>query len=319
MDRSSTMTDGPSAWHASFAAEGSLAAALRQRAPTWVSRARCAVALALLMLLAFGACNRHERREHAPSASASAQRPKPAPAETELIVFAAASLKESFAALDKDFEKTAQRVKVVYNFAGSQELRTQIEQGAAADVFASADVKHMKALVDAQRASGPQLFATNEPVVVVSKESISAIKAFADLPNAKHIVLGAAEVPIGHYSLQILERASTSLGADFRSRVEAKVVSHELNVKQVLVKVRMGEADAGIVYRTDTKAAVDAGEVGLVAIPPDVNVVAEYPIAVLVGAPHPKLAAAWVRLVLSEGGQKLLRDAGFLAVPGVKP
>jgi len=117
-------------------------------------------------------------------------------------------------------------------------------------------------------------------------------------------------VPIGRYSLQILDNASKALGNDFRARVEEHVVSRELNVRQVLAKVTLGEADAAIVYRTDV--ATDEGAVGVVTIPPELNVLAEYPIAVLEGAPHPELARAWVALVLSVEGQTALSMAGFV-------
>jgi molybdate transport system substrate-binding protein len=128
-------------------------------------------------------------------------------------------------------------------------------------------------------------------------------------------VIGTPEVPIGRYTLQILDRASvTPVGADFRSRVEARVVSRELNVRQVLAKVSLGEAQAGIVYRTDAQSA--RSQVTVVTIPPEINVTADYPIAVVTGTAHPTLARAFVDLVLSVEGQRALRSAGFLPSPG---
>jgi molybdate transport system substrate-binding protein len=242
------------------------------------------------------------------------QRAEPGPAsdqgENELVVFAAASLRESFSTLGDAFEKSQPNVKVTFNFAGSQELRTQIEHGASVDVFASADQKHMNELFLAKKVKSPKLFVTNEPVVIVAKERAGAIKAFADLPSATRIVLGVPEVPIGRYTLQILDKASKTLGADFRSRVEAHVVSRELNVRQVLSKVALGEADAAVVYRTDAVTAKDRVEV--VTIPPELNVIAEYPIAVLGAAPHPELAKSWIALVLSEQGRQIFSKAGFM-------
>ncbi|KYF96372.1 molybdenum ABC transporter substrate-binding protein [Sorangium cellulosum] len=240
--------------------------------------------------------------------------PPSAPREDRLAVFAAASLREVFTATGEDFERAHPGVEVTFNFAGTQELRTQLEHGAAADVFASADQRHMDELVKSGRAVGPVVFARNEPVLVVARESAGAIRGLADLPGAARIVIGAPEVPIGRYTLQILDRASASLGADFRARVEARVASRELNVRQVLAKVSLGEAQAGVVYRTDAQAAQDG--VTVVAIPPEVNVIAEYPIAVVAGAAHPGLARAWVDLVRSEAGQSALRRAGFLAPSG---
>ncbi|KYF69910.1 molybdenum ABC transporter substrate-binding protein [Sorangium cellulosum] len=243
--------------------------------------------------------------------------PAPAKGEDRLVVFAAASLRDVFAAMGEDFERAHAGVEVTFNFAGTQELRAQLEHGAAADVFASADQRHMDELVGSGRAVSPVVFARNEPVIVVARESAGAIRGLADLPAASRIVLGAPEVPIGRYTEEILDRASASLGADFRARVEGKVVSRELSVRQVLTKVRLGEAQAGVVYRTDAQAAQDG--VALVAIPPEINVVAEYPIAVVAGAAHPGLARAWVDVVLSEAGQSALRRAGFLAPAGRGP
>ncbi|WP_437799300.1 molybdate ABC transporter substrate-binding protein [Sorangium sp. So ce693] len=261
-------------------------------------------ALPLLILAAclavLGGCERSE--------PASAQR------EDKLVVFAAASLRDVFTALGEDFKRSYPGVEVTFNFAGTQELRTQLEHGAAADVFASADQRHMDELVKSQRAAGPVVFARNEPVLVVASESAATVRGLADLPAAARIVIGTPEVPIGRYTQQILDRASASLGADFRARVESKVASREPNVRQVLAKVRLGEAQAGVVYRTDAQAAQDG--VVVVAIPPEVNVIAEYPIAVVSGAAHPGLARAWVDLVTSEAGRTALWRAGFLVPSG---
>src|SRR5262252_11233723 len=155
----------------------------------------------------------------------------------ELVVFEAASLKDVFAKLAASFEKDNAGVKVVANAAGSQELRAQIEHGAAADVLASADQKHMDALAAQSLVVSPTTFACNEPVIVVRTGLAPPIKALADLPRAERIVVGTPEVPIGAYTLQILQKAAARLGADFPNRVEAKVASRELNVRQVLAKV----------------------------------------------------------------------------------
>jgi len=232
------------------------------------------------------------------------------------VVFAAASLREAFTSLGEEFKRAHPGVALTFNFAGTQELRTQIEHGAAADVFASADERHMNELVKAGRATGPVVFARNEPVVVVAKESADELREFSDLPHAARIVVGAPEVPIGRYTEQLLERANAHLGPDFRARVEAKIVSRELNVKQVLTKVRLGEAQAAIVYKSDAKAAEK--EVRVVAIPPYMNLIARYPIAVLSAAAHPRLAREWIELVLSRRGQETLARAGF-AGPSLAP
>lgn len=242
-----------------------------------------------------------------------ANEPAPAPTKRTLVVFAAASLREAFGSLGSAFEAAHPGTTVTFHFAGSQELRTQIDHGAKADVFASADQRQMQALRDAKRVGAAQIFAQNEPVVAVSNEGRARVRAFSDLPEAPRIVIGAPEVPIGRYTLQILERAEQRLGADFRRAVEAKVVSRELNVRQVLAKVSLGEAEAGIVYRSDVPSA--DGTVTLLPIPSELNVVAEYPIAALSGAAEPELARAFIGLVLSETGQSTLKKAGFSAAP----
>ena len=227
----------------------------------------------------------------------------------EVAVFAAASLREAFTELGKRFEATHPGTKVVFNLAGSHELRTQIENGAPADVFASADQKHMQALVAGKLAVAPKIFARNEPVLVVPKGNPAGLRGLKDLPTAKRIVVGVPEVPIGAYTLRMLDAASKQYGPDFRAKVEARVVSRELNVRQVLAKVSLGEADAAIVYRTDAAAA--QRNVEMIAIPADLNVVAEYPIAVLTRARQPALADEFVALVLSPAGRDVLASFGF--------
>jgi len=224
----------------------------------------------------------------------------------EVTVFAAASLREAFEDLAKTLESKS-GVKVQLNLAGSQELRTQIENGARADVFASADQKHMAALVKAGLVAAPRVFARNTPVVIVPKGNPAKVGSFADLPRAKKLVIGVPEVPIGNYTLQIFENA----GAEFKTKVLANVASRELNVRQVLAKVSLGEADAGIVYRTDAMAGKD--KVEIIDIPAKLNVIAEYPVAVVAKAPHAAAARAFVDLLLSAEGQKRLAAAGFVA------
>jgi molybdate transport system substrate-binding protein len=233
--------------------------------------------------------------------------------KTELAVYAAASLKEAFADLASAFEKAYPGVKVQLNLAGSQELRTQIEQGARADVFAAADLEHMRALEKQGLVGRPAVFARNEPVIVVPRGNPAAIHALEDLRKTRRLVIGAPEVPIGSYTVRIFEAAANKHGAAFRAQLEAAVASRELNVRQVLAKVTLAEADAGIVYRTDALAAKDKVEV--VAIPSELNVIAGYPIATVVASARPALARAWVEMVLSPQGQGRLAALGFLPAP----
>jgi molybdate transport system substrate-binding protein len=244
----------------------------------------------------------------------AAVRGQPAPPASrsteELVVFAAASLREVFEAVAADFERARPGTRVRLNLAGSQELRTQIEQGARADVFASADLKHMGPLEKQGLVDRPLVFARNEPVIVVPRGNPAGIRALTDLPRSKRLVVGAPEVPIGGYTVRIFEAAARKHGADLRAKLEASVVSRELNVRQVLAKVALGEADAGIVYRTDAQAGKH--DVEVIPIPSDLNVIAEYPMATVKAAPAPGLARAWLDQVRGPEGQRRLAAAGFL-------
>ena len=237
----------------------------------------------------------------------------PTATPSELVLFEASSLKDVFARLAQRFEQENAGVKVVANAAGSHELRAQIEHGAAVDVFASADRKHMDALSAQGLVASSSIFTCNEPVLIVRTAMATTIKTLADLPHAERIVIGTPGVPIGAYTLQILQKAAGKLGADFPDRVQAKVASRELNVRQVLSKVVLGEADAGVVYRSDALAA--KGKVQIITIPPDLNVTAEYPIAAMKSAAHPDIARRWIDLVKSPVGTAALREAGFVACP----
>jgi molybdate transport system substrate-binding protein len=230
----------------------------------------------------------------------------------DLVVYEASSLKEAFAALTAKFQAAHPGSRVVAVTAGSQELRAQIEQGAPADLFASADRRHMDALVAAQLVEAPDIFACNQ-LVVVTRPGLEPVKTLGDLPRAERVVVGAPQVPVGAYTGKMLDNAARAYGPDFRRRVDDHIVSRELNVRQVLAKVLMGEADAAIVYATD--AAALRGKVRVVPIPTALNPIAEYPIAVLRGARHAALAHAFVELLKGPGGANALRDAGFVACP----
>jgi molybdate transport system substrate-binding protein len=229
----------------------------------------------------------------------------PAAEPRELIVFAASSLRDAFEAIGKDFERAQPGTRVRFNFAGTQALRTQIEHGAPADLLAAADEVHMDALARAGHVRPAEIFARNELVVVVHP-AFAGVQSFHALPEAARIVIGAKDVPIGRYTQETLARA----GADFRAQVEAKVVSRELNVRQVLARVIAGEADAGIVYTSDAPSARD--RVRVVTIPAALNAVARYPVASTVHAREPRLAAMFTQHVLGPSGQAALRSAGFL-------
>ena len=217
-------------------------------------------------------------------------------------VFAASSLTEAFEALEPEFEAAHPGTDLQLTFSGSQVLRLQIEQGASADVFASADAAHVEALVRAGRIADTRVFASNHLVVIVPQDNPAAIERVEDLPGASRIVVGTEEVPIGRYTAAMLER----VGEGFSARVGAKVVSRESNVRLVRAKVELGEADAAVVYRTDVNPRVHAVEV-----PAAYDVPAHYALGVLSDAPHASAAAAFAAYVLSPQGRAVLTQHGF--------
>lgn len=250
----------------------------------------------------------------------------PAAGSADLSVFAASSLKEAFTEAGKDFKVEGRDVTGPrFNFQGSQALVAQIQQGAPADVFASADKTNMDKAMQAGVIDGPSReFARNVLTVVLPNDNYANVQTLKDLarPGLK-ISMADPSVPVGNYSLQMLDKLSTSTGsgADFKQKVLANVVSRENNVRQVLSRVQLGEVDAGIVYVTDAAAAnAAAGEsvkpVRLLEIPERYNVVAEYYIATVKGAAHPQEARAWIDYLLSGEGQAVLVKYGFRQAAG---
>ena len=231
-----------------------------------------------------------------------------------LTVYAAASLTDAFTEMGTDFEVSHPGVIVTFNFGGSQNLRTQIEQGAPADVFASANGKEMDALVAQNmiQAGAPNVFLTNQLVVILPKENPASVVSLKDLskPGLK-LVLAAEDVPAGRYAREILEKLNAVFGAEYMDRVLANVVSNEDNIRQAVTKVQLGEADASIVYVSDAVAVPDLRKI---EIPPEMNVVAEYPIARLAESVNPELADDFIQYVLSVDGQATLKKWGFTPV-----
>jgi molybdate transport system substrate-binding protein len=232
------------------------------------------------------------------------------PPEATITVFAASSLKDVLEDVAAVFAGEHPDVRVVFNFAGSQELRTQIEQGAAPDVFAAAELAPIEVLVNRGLASEAVLLVENELVIVVAREAAATVTSFGELARAERIVLGAQQAPIGRYSETILENAARSYGEGFKTAVAQRVVSRDLNVRQVLSKVVLGEAQAGIVYRTDVTAAV-RDLVTVVDIPAPLNVKAAYWIA-FVGAREAKPGAReWVTFSTKRKGRDVFTRHGF--------
>jgi molybdate transport system substrate-binding protein len=236
---------------------------------------------------------------------------------TELLVFAAASLTDAMTELEQTFEAAHPGVDVLMNFGGSSRLATQILEGARVDVFAPADHTQMTNVADAGLvAAGPFDFAANRLVIITPRDNPAGIATPADLAQpGVALILAIPGVPIRTYSDQVIAAlaADDRLGADFAPAVYANVVSEEENVRQVVAKVALGEADAGLVYTSDVTADV-ADAVAQVPIPADVNVQARYPIAQLRDAPSPALAAAFIDLVRSETGGAILAKWGFAPV-----
>jgi molybdate transport system substrate-binding protein len=209
-------------------------------------------------------------------------------------VFAAASLTDVFPKIDP---------AATYNFAGSDDLATQITEGAPADVFAAASPKYPDQLYEDGLVEKPEVFATNELVLIVPKDNPASIQSVDDLsnPNVK-LVIGAEGVPIGDYTRTVLE----NMGA---TDVLGQVVSEEDDVKGVVGKVSLGEADAGFVYVTDVKPVED--EVTAIELPEEAQAVVEYEIAAVRDAPHADAARQFVDRVLGDEGQSELQAAGF--------
>jgi molybdate transport system substrate-binding protein len=235
----------------------------------------------------------------------------PAASAETLRVFAAASLTEAFREVAALFEKQHAGASVELNLAGSQVLRTQIEQGAPADVFASADLVHADALKAAGVLGPYRVFARNTLAVVVPAGSPKVIR-LQDVarPGIRVLVAGPA-VPVGRYTTQVLAKLAAAglYGDDFQGRVQANVVSQETNVRAVLAKVALGEADAGFVYVTDADTA--GPKVKTLEIPERYNVVAEYPVGVLTKSAATTQAKAFVDLLLGPEGQAILIKHGF--------
>ncbi len=226
-------------------------------------------------------------------------------------VFAAASLTEAFQDIAALYREQNPGDEVEFNFAGSQVLRTQIEEGAPADVFASADRVHMDALKAMNLAGADAVFARNRLVVVTPREN-PKVRRIGDLARpGMRVVLADTDVPVGRYTTQTLGKMNRTglFGDDFQRRVMANVVSQETNVRAVLAKVSLDEVDAGVIYATDAQTA--SKKVQVVEIPDRMNVFAEYPIAVVAKSAAAAGGARFVALVLSESGQAILAKRGF--------
>jgi len=232
-----------------------------------------------------------------------------------LTIFAAASLSEALTEIAKEYKVLNPGSEIAINFAGSQQLAQQLSQGASADVFASADYQQLENVINSGRVEGGTelTFIHNQLAIVLPADNPGGILEFKDLemPGIK-LILADAAVPAGRYSQEMLDRASANgeFGDRFKDNVLENVVSYEENVRAVLTKIILGEADAGIVYLSDFIGA--SGEsIKMVSIPDEVNVTATYHIAPLMDSSNKDRGMNFIQLVLSPSGQEILKQHGF--------
>ncbi|MFE6036845.1 molybdate ABC transporter substrate-binding protein [Streptomyces sp. NPDC056452] len=260
---------------------------------TLTGRRTAAAILTAALLVPLAACGSDDDKKDSGDKGTASGAPK-----ADLTVLAASSLTDVFKTAGAAYEKEHPGTEVTFSFAGSQELAAQVKQGAPADALVTADTKTMDGLKS--DTGTPTVIAKNRLVIATGKgnpEKVESLKDLAD-PDLK-VVLAAPEVPVGRYSKQILDA----------QKIEVKPVSQEPNVRAVLSKVELGEADAGLVYRTDAATATD--KVDAVDIPDAQNAVASYPAATLKTSRNGEAAAAFVTWLSTPEAQKILAAAGF--------
>ncbi|MFF9149067.1 molybdate ABC transporter substrate-binding protein [Streptomyces sp. NPDC014861] len=269
---------------------------------TLTRRRTAAAVLTAALLVPLAACSgdtgSDDTKKDTGNSTASASASGSAVPPANLTVLAAASLTDVFKTAGAAYEKAHPGTKITFSFAGSQELVAQVSQGSPADVLVTADTKSMDK-VKADTGS-PAIIAKNRLVIATGEGNPFKVDDLKDLADTKlKVVLAAPEVPAGKYSKQVLDKQG----------VAVKPVSQEPSVRAVLSKVELGEADAGLVYRTDAASAAD--KVDAVEIPDGQNAIAQYPAATLKDSKNAEAAAAFVAWLSSPAGQKILQEAGF--------
>lgn len=237
----------------------------------------------------------------------------------ELTVFTAASLTGAFGEIGQMY-KNETNISVAFNFDGSQALRTQLENGAYADVFVSANQKQMTAIKNdgLMNNSSVVIFTKNKLSLIVPKGNPARIINLSDLakPGLK-IVMGTKDVPVGDYALQIISKLGndSAYGPDYKTKVLANVISQETNVNYVVTKVALGEADAGFAYVSDITKNLTS-KVDKIDIPDEYNVIAQYPMGILLESKYPLQSQEFMSLVMSDEGKAVLEKYGFAPVDG---
>lgn len=232
-------------------------------------------------------------------------------AADNLLVFAASSLREAFLEIGQLYEEQTGK-KVSFNFAGSQTLRTQIEFGAPADLYAAANPETITPLVNKGLVGDIHFFASNNLTLLLSRRH-SKVQKIADLARSDvQIAIGSAAVPIGKYSRQLLAAMGndTNYGQKMIDAIWNNVRTEESSVKAIVSKLLLDEVDAGIVYRTDLIAEVSAKTTNL-ELPPQYNPRVRYPLAIVKESQQPESAQTFLALVLAPAGQKILQQKGF--------
>lgn len=225
-----------------------------------------------------------------------------------VTIFAASSLTNALAEIESDYEKGNSSVEITLNLAGSKTLRNQIENGAGADLFLSANENHYMALdeLDFFEAGGPLL--RNSMVLIVSSKSRASIESLADLTESSKIVLAQKNVPAGEYAREVLWKYGSATDPTYVERVLSNMVSEESNVRQVLMKVAMGEADAALVYKTDVVDSVK-DKVTVIAIPELYNVTGTYYIGLSKNASA--ASRGIYEYILGQSGDAVFEKHGF--------
>ena len=282
-----------------------------------VRRILVVLAVAAIAVAALACTGGSDKKTAASSPQTQGSSAGKAPVTGRVTVFAAASLTDAFNEIGTAFRAANPGANVTFNFAGSPTLRTQLDQGAKADIYASADTANMNMAVHSGSVTNDgKVFARNTLTVITPSSGTPKVTSLADLgKSGVKLVLANAQVPAGSYAHQMLANMERdpAYGLGWSDKVLRNLASEESDVKQVVAKVQLGEADAGVVYGTDVTPSV-APQLKMIDVPQQFNVIAEYPIATVKGAGNAAGARAFIEFVLAPAGQAILKKYGFQPV-----